>query len=94
MLAMYFATLGISLVQRLLTRIGSLIEQEIIAMASPPPKTPAGLPDPMEMLTPKEFAKAHKVSLSWLAKARKRGDGPWFVQFGRSIRYFPLRKPE
>jgi len=46
------------------------------------------------MLTPKEFAKAQKVSLSWLAKARKRGDGPPFVRFGRSIRYFPLRKPE
>jgi hypothetical protein len=49
---------------------------------------------PVEMLTPKEFAKAHKVSLSWLAKARKRGDGPPFVQFGRSVRYFPLPKPE
>ena len=47
-----------------------------------------------EMLTPKEFAKAKKVSLSWLAKARKRGDGPPFVRFGRSVRYFPLRKPE
>jgi hypothetical protein len=47
-----------------------------------------------EMLTPKEFAKAHKVSTSWLAKARKRGDGPPFVRFGRAVRYFPLRKPE
>ena len=56
--------------------------------------THAGLSDPAEMLTPKEFAKAHKVSPSWLAKARKRGDGPPFVRFGRSIRYFPLHKPE
>ena len=63
-------------------------------MASQPPKTPAGRTDPQEMLTPKEFAKAKKVSLSWLAKARKRGDGPAFVRFGRSIRYFPLHKPE
>ena len=46
------------------------------------------------MLTSKEFAKAQKISISWLAKARKRGDGPPFVRFGRSIRYFPLRKPE
>jgi hypothetical protein len=65
-------------------------------MASQPTKTttPAGLSDPAEMLTPKEFAKAQKVSLSWLAKARKRGDGPPFIRFGRSVRYFPLRKPE
>ena len=47
-----------------------------------------------DMLTPKEFAKAQKVSLSWLAKARKRGDGPPFVRFGRSVRYFPLQKPK
>jgi hypothetical protein len=65
-------------------------------MASQPTKTTtaAGLSDPVEMLTPKEFAKAAKVSLSWLAKARKSGDGPPFAQFGRSIRYFPLRKAE
>ena len=62
-------------------------------MASPR-KTPAETPDHEEMLTPKEFAKAKKVSLSWLAKARKRGDGPPFVRFGRSVRYFPLRKPD
>ena len=42
-----------------------------------------------DMLTPKEFAKAKKVSLSWLAKARKRGDGPPFVRFGRSDSLFP-----
>ena len=65
-------------------------------MASQPTKTAthARLSDPAEMLTPKEFAKAYKVSPSWLAKARKRGDGPPFVRFGRSIRYFPLHKPE
>ena len=41
-------------------------------MASRPTKTPthADRPDPLEMLTPKEFAKTHKVSPSWLAKAR------------------------
>ena len=64
-------------------------------MASQPTETAThtGLSDPVEMLTPKEFAKAKKVSLSWLAKARKRGDGPPFVRFGRAVRYFPLRKP-
>jgi hypothetical protein len=46
------------------------------------------------MLTPKEFAKAHRISLSWLAKARKRGVGPAFENFGRSVRYFPLKKPK
>jgi len=65
-------------------------------MASQPAKTPtpASFSGPMEMLTPKEFAKAKKVSISWLAKARKRGDGPPFVRFGRSVRYYPLRKPD
>jgi predicted DNA-binding transcriptional regulator AlpA len=28
-----------------------------------------------------------RVSQSWLAKARMRGDGPPFVKIGRSIRY-------
>ncbi len=28
-----------------------------------------------------------KVSLSWLAKARMRGDGPPYIQIRRSIRY-------
>jgi hypothetical protein len=39
------------------------------------------------LLTPKEAAKLLKVSLSWLAKARMRGDGPPYIQLGRSIRY-------
>jgi hypothetical protein len=47
-----------------------------------------------ELLTPKEFAKVLKVSVSWLAKARKRGDGPPFYRAGRSVRYFPLRRPK
>jgi hypothetical protein len=40
-----------------------------------------------ELLTPKEAAKLLRVSASWLAKARMRGDGPPFMVFGRSIRY-------
>jgi predicted DNA-binding transcriptional regulator AlpA len=39
------------------------------------------------LLTPEEAAKFLKVSLSWLAKARMRGDGPPFIKIGRSIRY-------
>ena len=49
---------------------------------------------PEGLLTPNEFAERHKVSLSWLAKARKRGEGPPFVRFGRSVRYFPVKKPD
>lgn len=39
------------------------------------------------LLTPKEAAERLKVSLSWLAKARMRGDGPPFIKIGRAIRY-------
>jgi predicted DNA-binding transcriptional regulator AlpA len=39
------------------------------------------------LLTPKEAATLLKVSLSWLPKARMRGDGPPFIRIGRSIRY-------
>jgi predicted DNA-binding transcriptional regulator AlpA len=40
------------------------------------------------LLTPKEAAKLLKVSLSYLAKARMRGDGPPYIQMSpRSIRY-------
>jgi predicted DNA-binding transcriptional regulator AlpA len=39
------------------------------------------------LLTPKEAARLLKVSLSWLAKARMRGDGPPYIPLGRSIRY-------
>jgi len=39
------------------------------------------------LLTAKEVAARLKVSLSWLAKARMRGDGPPYICIGRSIRY-------
>ena len=40
------------------------------------------------LLTPKEAAKLLKVSVSWLAKARMRGDGPPYIKVGgRAIRY-------
>jgi predicted DNA-binding transcriptional regulator AlpA len=39
------------------------------------------------LLTAKETAGRLKVSTSWLAKARMRGDGPPFTKIGRAIRY-------
>ena len=39
------------------------------------------------LLTAKEAGVLLKVSLSWLAKARMRGDGPPYICVGRSIRY-------
>jgi predicted DNA-binding transcriptional regulator AlpA len=44
-------------------------------------------PDLSPLLTAKEAAARWKVSLSWLAKARMRGDGPPYIRIGRSIRY-------
>jgi predicted DNA-binding transcriptional regulator AlpA len=42
---------------------------------------------PNALLTAQEAAQYLRMSLSWLAKARMRGDGPAYVQVGRSIRY-------
>src|SRR3990172_3764291 len=39
------------------------------------------------LLTPSETAKSLGVSLSWLAKARLRGDGPRYIKIGRVVRY-------
>jgi hypothetical protein len=39
------------------------------------------------LFTPKEAATRLKVSESFLAKARMRGDGPPYIMIGRSIRY-------
>jgi len=44
-------------------------------------------PDLPTLLTPKEAATRLKISDSWLAKARMRGDGPAYMRIGRSIRY-------
>jgi predicted DNA-binding transcriptional regulator AlpA len=44
-------------------------------------------PDLSPLLTAKEAGARLKVSLSWLAKARMRGDGPPYICIGRSIRY-------
>jgi len=44
-------------------------------------------PDLPILLTAKEAAARLKMSSSWMAKARMRGDGPPYIRIGRSIRY-------
>ncbi len=39
------------------------------------------------LLSAKEASKLLKLSVSWLAKARMRGDGPPYLQLGRAVRY-------
>ncbi len=53
--------------------------------ATPSPKNSGAVVD--RLLTPKDVARFLHVSLSWLAKARMRGDGPPFIKIGRAIRY-------
>jgi predicted DNA-binding transcriptional regulator AlpA len=47
--------------------------------------TLANSDDPL--LPPKEAAPVLGLSVSWLAKARLRGDGPRFVKIGHAVRY-------
>jgi predicted DNA-binding transcriptional regulator AlpA len=58
--------------------------------AQPSPALPKPGAPSLVLLTPKETAERLKVSVSWLAKARMRGDGPPFIRIGRSIRYTEL----
>jgi hypothetical protein len=44
----------------------------------------------LTVLTAREAARVLKVSVSWLAKARMRGDGPAYIKVGRAIRYTEL----
>jgi predicted DNA-binding transcriptional regulator AlpA len=39
------------------------------------------------LITARDAAGLLRLSLSWLAKARMRGDGPPYVKLGRSVRY-------
>jgi hypothetical protein len=66
--------------------LGSIVQsaQELNRSRSRAPKTDS---DFERLLTPKETAQFLRVSESWLAKARMRGDGPPYLLFGRSIRY-------
>jgi hypothetical protein len=41
----------------------------------------------LELLTPKEAARFLKLSDSFLAKARMRGDGPRYRKLSRAVRY-------
>ena len=43
--------------------------------------------DSVELLTPKEAAGFLRLSESFLAKARMRGDGPRYRKLSRSVRY-------
>jgi len=62
-----------------------MTSQSPLATGASAQKPPAST---IVLLTPKEAAKLLKVSLSWLAKARMRGDGPPYIQISpRSIRY-------
>jgi len=67
----------------------SAADPEIAMPSNPSTSKDAAEASTSELLTPNEYAKAAKISLSWLAKARKRGDGPRFIRFGRSVRYYP-----
>ena len=51
---------------------------------SPLQKSPTAI---AVLRTPTEAAQFLKLSTSWLAKARMRGDGPPYIKFGRAIRY-------
>jgi hypothetical protein len=46
-----------------------------------------GADDRESLLTAKDAARLLRLSPSWLAKARMRGDGPTYAKFGRSVRY-------
>jgi predicted DNA-binding transcriptional regulator AlpA len=43
--------------------------------------------DREQLLTAREAADFLRVSISWLAKSRMRGDGPAFLKIGRGVRY-------
>jgi hypothetical protein len=58
--------------------------KDTLAPKMPSAKPPAAI---ATLMTPYDAATVLKVSLSWLAKARMRGDGPPYIRVGRSIRY-------
>ena len=51
------------------------------------PKAAPQLSSGDRLLTPSDAANLLRLSESWLAKARMRGDGPPYVKLGRAIRY-------
>jgi excisionase family DNA binding protein len=65
------------------------VSSKEVAAATNAPAIPRVRPGPSigVLLTPKEAADYLRVSLSWLARARMRGDGPAYVKLGKSVRY-------
>ena len=66
---------------------GSGFRAPVAEPPASPPTSARELKSGERLLTPEETADFLRVSLSWLAKTRMRGDGPPFVKIGRSIRY-------
>ncbi len=69
---------------RLYGELTEMISQSSLAGGVLPQKSAVSV---IVLLTPKEAARLLKVSVSWLAKSRMRGDGPPYMKVGRSIRY-------
>jgi predicted DNA-binding transcriptional regulator AlpA len=72
------------------------VEQQVIAMPQniEQSKRAEALPESIlkstrveRLITAKDAANLLRLSASWLAKARMRGDGPAYVKLGRAIRY-------
>ena len=59
------------------------------AKEADPPASPATRESKSgdRLFTPKETADFLRVSESWLAKARMRGDGPRYRKLSRAVRY-------
>jgi len=74
----------------IVTHGGSESRAPTAKAADPPKLVPKPTRDAQStdrLLTPNEAAEFLRVSISWLAKARMRGDGPPYVKIGRAIRY-------
>ena len=60
-------------------------------MADARPETTGRKPQELSggerLLPPSDAANLLRLSKSWLAKARMRGDGPPYVKLGRAVRY-------
>jgi len=65
-------------------RIGEMTLRPPVTGAAVAQKPPAPT---CLLFTPKETATRLRLSTSWLAKARMRGDGPPYIKMGRAIRY-------
>jgi predicted DNA-binding transcriptional regulator AlpA len=63
------------------------LESKTPVQPKTPTPTPKSSPAIPTLMSAKDAAATLKVSLSWLAKARMRGDGPPYIKIGRSIRY-------